>query len=126
MDLSQGTEFCQQLLYFFENFVFVWETPIKSWFNVTTTQMFIFVLSVSAGVLLEGTFSLWVSSTEMLRLNICIKTFKHCLNNFKWSILLNCKLCSHCWIWRNFCQFITMKFQVPTKAVFHSPITTAF
>ena len=33
----------------------------KSWFDIPTTQMLIFVLSVSAGVLFDGAFSLWVS-----------------------------------------------------------------
>ena len=61
MDLSQRTEFCQQLLYFFENFVSVSEPLIQSWFVVPTTQMPIFLLFVSAGVLFDGAFSLWVS-----------------------------------------------------------------
>ena len=47
--------------FFFENFVSVWEPLIKSWFVVLTTQMPIFVLFGSAGVLLGGAFSLWVS-----------------------------------------------------------------
>ena len=34
---------------------------IKSWFGVPTTRMSIFILFVSAGVLFEGAFSLWVS-----------------------------------------------------------------
>ena len=40
--------------------LFFWKF-LKSWFDVPTTQMTIFLLFVSAGVLLEGTFSLWVS-----------------------------------------------------------------
>ena len=45
---------------FFENFVSVWEPLIKSWFGVPTTQMPIFLLFVSAGVLFYNAFSLWV------------------------------------------------------------------
>ena len=61
MDLSQRTQFYQYLLYFFENFVSVEEPAIKSSFEVPTTQMSIFILSKSAGVLYEGAFSLLVS-----------------------------------------------------------------
>ena len=43
---------------FFENFVFVQETHIKSWFAVPTDQISIFILSVSAGVFFEGAFGL--------------------------------------------------------------------
>ena len=46
---------------YFENFISVSELYIKSWFDVPTNQMFIFVLFVSTGVLFGGTFSLWVS-----------------------------------------------------------------
>ena len=34
---------------------------MRSWFDEPTTQMLIFVLFVSAGVLFGGAFSLWVS-----------------------------------------------------------------
>ena len=61
MDLSQRTEFCQWLLYLSGNFISVEEPLIKSWFVVPTTQMPIFVLFVSAGVLFDGVFFLWVS-----------------------------------------------------------------
>ena len=61
MDMSQRTEFGQQLLYFFWKFCFSLKTSSKESFDVTTTQMPIFVLFVSAGVLFEGAFSLWVS-----------------------------------------------------------------
>ena len=46
---------------FFENFVSVWEPLKKSWFDVPATQMSIFMFFVSAAVLFEGAFSLWVS-----------------------------------------------------------------
>ena len=59
MDLPQRAEFYQ--LYFFENFVLVLEFCIKSWFDVPTTQMFIFIFSENVGVLFEGSFSLWLS-----------------------------------------------------------------
>ena len=35
---------------YFEHFSFVWEPLIKSWYDVPTTQMSIFLLYVSAGV----------------------------------------------------------------------------
>ena len=34
---------------------------MQSWFDVPTTQMSIFVIFVSAGILFDGVFSLWVS-----------------------------------------------------------------
>ena len=37
------------------------EPFVKSWFDIQTTQMSIFILLVSTGVILEGAFSLWVS-----------------------------------------------------------------
>ena len=48
---------------FFENFVSVEESLIKSWFDVPITQASILVLIASAEVLFEGAFSLWVSVT---------------------------------------------------------------
>ena len=44
-----------------ENFVSVKEPLMTSWLDVPTTQMFIFILFVSNGVLLEGTFAQWLS-----------------------------------------------------------------
>ena len=61
IDLSQKVEFCQQLPYFFEKFGSVQEPRIKCWFDVPITQMSIFILFASIGLLFEGTFSLWVS-----------------------------------------------------------------
>ena len=49
VDLSQRTEFWQQLIYFLKNCVSVQEPLIKSWFDVPKNQMPIFVLSVYAG-----------------------------------------------------------------------------
>ena len=46
---------------FFEHFAFVWEPLTKSWYDVPTTQMSIFLLHLTAGVLFEGAFSLWTS-----------------------------------------------------------------
>ena len=60
MNLSWRTEFCQQLLYYFENFVSVYKPLTKSWFDIPTTQISIFTLFVNAEVLFEGAFSLWV------------------------------------------------------------------
>ena len=51
MDLSEGAGFCHELLYFFENLTCVWESLINSWFNVLSTQIFIFMLFVSAWIL---------------------------------------------------------------------------
>ena len=47
--------------FIFLNFVSVYETLTKRWFDVPTTQIFIFLLSVSAGVLFDGALSLWIS-----------------------------------------------------------------
>ena len=43
---------------------------MKSWFDVPTTEIFILMLFVSAGVLFEGTFSLCISLTEHLRMTV--------------------------------------------------------
>ena len=56
MDLSQRTEFCQQLLYFFENFVFVWEPRKRSWSDVPTIQTSIFKLFESVWSFIWGCF----------------------------------------------------------------------
>ena len=58
MDLSHGTGFFQSLLYFFENFVSVYEPLINTSFDVPVTQMSIFIIFLSAGVLFEGDFPL--------------------------------------------------------------------
>ena len=63
MDLSQKTDFCQQILCFFESFVSVKESLINNWFNVPTAQTAISVLFLTAEVLFDGAFSLWVSLT---------------------------------------------------------------
>ena len=55
MDLSQRKEFCQELIYFPENFVSV---PEPRWFDVQTTQTSIFIIFESVGVLFEGALSL--------------------------------------------------------------------
>ena len=47
--------------FFLENFASVYESRIKSWFDVPTNQMLIFILLKSIGVLFESAFSLWVS-----------------------------------------------------------------
>ena len=60
MDPSERTKICQSL-FFFDNFVSVKEPLTKSWFDVPTTQMFIFIFFVSAGVLFDNEISLWVS-----------------------------------------------------------------
>ena len=56
MRLSQRTERTE-----FESFVSVYEPLINNWSNVPTAQTPIFVLFLSAGVLFDGAFSLWVS-----------------------------------------------------------------
>ena len=50
----------------FEKFFSVYELPIKSWFDVPTTQMSIFLLFVSAGVHLREFFSLLVSLNQWM------------------------------------------------------------
>ena len=56
MRLSQRTERTE-----FESFVSVYEPLINNWSNVPTAQTPILVLFLSAGVLFDGAFSLWVS-----------------------------------------------------------------
>ena len=50
-----------QLLYFSKNCVSVEEPLTKSWFDVPTTQMSIFILFLRVGITVEGAFSLWLS-----------------------------------------------------------------
>ena len=57
MDISKRAEFCQKLLYFFEDFASFQEPLLKSWFDAPTTQMPILVHFVSAGVLFDTLFS---------------------------------------------------------------------
>ena len=47
--------------FFLLNFLSVQEPLIKSWSDVPKTQMSTFILFVSAEVLFDGGFSLWVS-----------------------------------------------------------------
>ena len=56
MDLLQGTEFCQEVLYVLKTFVSAYEPLIKSWFDIPMTEMPISVLFVSDGVLFDGAF----------------------------------------------------------------------
>ena len=51
--------------FLFENFVSVQEPLVKSWFDVLTTQMPIFLIFVGAGVLFDGAFSMWVSLIKL-------------------------------------------------------------
>ena len=46
---------------FFEKCCFSKELLIKIWFEIPTTQMFKLILFISAVVLFEGVFSLWLS-----------------------------------------------------------------
>ena len=48
------------LLQFFENLISVKESLIISWFNMPIAQIYMFIFSVSAAVLLDGVFSLSV------------------------------------------------------------------
>ena len=54
---------------FFEKKNSVQEPSVKSWFDVPTTQMPIFVLLVRAGVLFDGAFSLSILK-EILQLQM--------------------------------------------------------
>ena len=51
-------------------FLKVKEPLINNWFNVPTAQTPIFVLFLSAGVLFDGSFSLWVSLNYDFRENV--------------------------------------------------------
>ena len=52
--------------YFFLKILFRYKNIplVKSWVDVPTTQMLIFLLFVSAGVLFNDAFTLWVSLTD--------------------------------------------------------------
>ena len=65
MELSHRMVFCPvTTLFFFESFVSVYEPLIKSWFDVPTTEMSIFILFVSDGVLFEHVFSVDILNRE--------------------------------------------------------------
>ena len=98
MDLSQRTKFYQYL-----QFCFSLITLIKSWFDVPTIQMLVFVLSVSAGVLFDGAFSLWVSLKGVLILEVNNGGMCFC----QFIMLLYKKRCLHesqkkRWLWLSF------------------------
>ena len=54
---NEERSFASNYFTFVQSFVSVLESLIKSWFNVLTTQVSIFILFVSAGVLFQGVFS---------------------------------------------------------------------
>ena len=62
---------------FFRKFCFSLRTSYKELFHVPTTQMPIFSLFLSAGVLFDGAFTLWVSlSIDIILTNspkVCLK-----------------------------------------------------
>ena len=81
--------FCQRLLYLFEYFVSVLEPYTNSWFGVPTNQMPMFVIFVRAGVLFDGTFSLWVSLnsyTKLGLLSVLKKKINKFINSFQFSL----------------------------------------
>ena len=55
---GMGREFCPITTLFFFNILFQFKNLLKSWFDVPTTQMSIFILFISAGVSFEWIFSL--------------------------------------------------------------------
>ena len=61
--------FASNYFHYFRNFIFILAL-IRSWFVVPTTRISIFILFVRAGVLLEGTISLWVTLIHLFW--ICI------------------------------------------------------
>ena len=75
-------------LFFWKFFFSIRTCYIKSWFEVQTTQMSIFILSESSGVLFKGTFSLWVylklillQPLETTSIWMCQALWEH----FRWS-----------------------------------------
>ena len=80
--LSQRTEFCQQLLYIFENFVSVEEPGIKIWSDIPKTQMTILIILKRVGILFESAFSLRIS----------LKFYNICLKHFLRINLFTCKI----------------------------------
>ena len=77
IDLSQRTAFCQSLFYLFRNFVSFKAPRIKSWFDVPTTQMPLFILFERVGSFAWGCISRWVS----LKINEVDKLVKFWLYN---------------------------------------------
>ena len=65
------------------NFVITLEPLVKSWFNVRTTQISIFTLFVSAAVLYEGVFFLWVFLLGSQPAFICWKSAMEVLFGFE-------------------------------------------
>ena len=61
MDLSQRMGFCH-----WPSTSFFWKSTLRiksflnSWYNVTISQIYIFILFVSASVLFQGVFFLWI------------------------------------------------------------------
>ena len=55
--------FLSLIIYFFKNFICLWGPLMNSWFNILTSQMFIFILFGSIWVLLEDVLSLSLSLT---------------------------------------------------------------
>ena len=51
--------------FIFLKILFQFKNLWKSWFDIPTTQITAFVLFVSGGVLFDGAFSLWESSTRI-------------------------------------------------------------
>ena len=79
----------------FGNFISVYEPTIKSWFDVATTQMFIFILFISitlfihkynvvAGVSFQSDFSMRVS------LRIHLNTWQEGNESWKWTLEKKC------------------------------------
>ena len=68
----------------FGNFISVYEPIIKSWFDVATTQMFIFILFISAAVSFQSDFSMRVS------LSIHLNTWKEGNESWKWTLEKKC------------------------------------
>ena len=68
----------------------------KSWLDVPTTNMSIFILFVSIGILFEGAFSLWVP-LKLPKLSECFYTTSRVGKN-KWTLVYKTANCQY---WSN-------------------------
>ena len=77
----------------FGNFISVYEPTIKSWFDVAATQMFIFILFISAGVSFQSDFagvSFQSDFSMRVSLSIHLNTWKEGNKSWKWTLEKKC------------------------------------
>ena len=97
---------------------FVWRFCFSLRTSVPTTQISMFVIFVSAEVLFDGVFSLWVSSVQI---NMVFKSshssmfYKIVFPKVNKSEYIACPIYQFCWqyaiilVWKTWCTNISMK-----------------